>query len=264
MTATKANPHRMYESVPVLEQGRHVVDNPYDTYNAVPVDDAFVRYVDGTGRVLVQHSAKGERQNLVTMSEEELKKVAVKEELLWIEAPDLETIAADLLESRKELHFASQVRIAYRWVRKGGKVDDRYRYEAAERVPSKLQRELGIDYFVWLAADHIRSAGVIAWHVEAMLYHALMHVTGGRPRPHEFSGFRSELTYYGPWRYDLRVAAVAVQQLALLSDEQDEEDVEQVISDRVQAELDRLDVERPTPPWMSSVGAIDDDEGDEG
>lgn len=267
MTVTTRN-SRMFEN-PALKSGRYSVSHPEDPYEQVPADDAFVRFVDMDGRVVLKHTFTGDPQHLVPMGPADFKKFTIKQEAPWINAPDLEQIGHDLLEMYPELAPARRVNICFTWERKGGKEEGYTRYEKAVRLGADARILGGFDYRVWLAADHIRAHRVRAIDVEAMLFHALLHVRAGQPKSHEFFGFTHEFNRYGAWRHGLRVAAVTAHQMELLpSDTDAANDID--ITERVQEELKRVNAERPAPPWMSVAGAMDDDadgdadEGDEG
>lgn len=138
------------------------------------------------------------------------------------EAPDLQALASQLL-TKHDISFRHirALRIAFLWKRKGGKKGEKGIWGKVSPVSGVAQYWGGVDYVVWLAADHCRKNHLEAKQVEALLYHELCHF-GQDPDTgevkmvgHDAEVFAAEIREYGLWTVDLEVTADAFRQLPL-------------------------------------------------
>lgn len=139
-------------------------------------------------------------------------------DLDFVEAPDVEAIAVELIaEHARFAHLAGR-RVAYRWKRTGGKAGGKLTLGKCVKPSGLLRDETRADWFIWLAADNC--LGLTNWQIEALVFHELLHADedehGKRQlRPHDFEGFGPEIEHYGLWDAGLREAGRAVQALQL-------------------------------------------------
>lgn len=130
---------------------------------------------------------------------------------------DIARIAGALIIAHEWRRF-DDLRVRYLWKREGGNRNGVATLGECVKT-SGLARHFGdVDYVVWLAADHCRSFRLTRYHVEALVYHELLHADvdeRGKPtlRPHDFEGFGQEITEYGLWHGPLVVAGDAIAQL---------------------------------------------------
>lgn len=127
----------------------------------------------------------------------------------FIEADGLEQIADALIAAHPALlgHLAP-FRIAFRWKRSGGGTTKATLGEC-KRLSGLARHAIQAHFLVWLAADHLTGLYPTNWHIEALLFHELLHASfdpkTAKPmiRDHDFAGFHAELRVYGPWHEDL-------------------------------------------------------------
>jgi hypothetical protein len=126
----------------------------------------------------------------------------------------LERLAAILID-RHHL-IAGMVNLAVRWKATGGK------YHGKTVALSGLNHHLhGVDFAIWLAADHLREREYSPRQIEALLYHQLLRIGAdddGKPvlLDPDIIGFRDELIEYGAWHDDLAKAKASFEQARLL------------------------------------------------
>jgi hypothetical protein len=111
--------------------------------------------------------------------------------------------------------------IAFLWKRKGGKKGDKGIWGKVSPVSGVAQYWGGVEYVVWLAADHCRKNRLGARQIEALLYHEFCHF-GQDPDTgeikmvgHDAEVFAQEVREYGLWTVDLEPVADAFRQLPL-------------------------------------------------
>lgn len=140
--------------------------------------------------------------------------------LEFINAPDLEAIAAAVIAERGPLQWLVKERIAYLWKEQGGASGGKDTYGKCIRSTGLVRFYGRHGFVVWLAADHCRDAYFKRWQIEALVTHELLHCDQTDKdkltiRPHDFQGFNSELAWYGPWHTDLRSMRRVVAQMPL-------------------------------------------------
>lgn len=141
-------------------------------------------------------------------------------------ADDLHELAADVMEhhGHKFAHL-SNAAIGYRWKRQGGRSAGKMRMCEVLRPSGLLADETGLDYVVWLAADHLSALDYTRIQVEATLFHCLCRTsrddkTGQfRLAPPDAQFFISEIENYGLWRNNLKLVGEAVRQMRLWDSE---------------------------------------------
>lgn len=144
------------------------------------------------------------------------------EEQDYIYADTLKNIAAALMERRPGLSGLRECTLSYYWKRKGGTNKEGDRLGGVKRFGA-IEREVsGIDFVVWLAADHLQ--GSTAYVIEAALYHELLKcgtTEKGTTTLHspDVVCFSTELSECGLWRIGLKSAAKAWEQAKLFEDE---------------------------------------------
>lgn len=139
----------------------------------------------------------------------------------FIAAADVERIAAALI-ARHDATFKhlGELAVAYRWKREGGDAGGKATLGKCVKTAGLVKHFGGVDFVIWLAADHCRSLRLTRWQVEALVYHELLHTERdekGKPIviPHDFAGFAKEIEHYGLWQPDLVLAGCAIQHLQL-------------------------------------------------
>lgn len=143
-------------------------------------------------------------------------------------APDLEKLARALIREHGH-RVAAECQITYLWRKKGGAAKGKPTLGACSKPSGLLRHFAGVDFVIWLAADHLRDDRATVRQVSAALWHELGHV-GETEEPanadehwmpeltllsHDFEGFLDEYQRYGAWRADLRAAEHAFRQLPL-------------------------------------------------
>lgn len=141
----------------------------------------------------------------------------------YIEAPDVERVAAALIGTCSEFSHLRERALVYLWRAEGGKTKGKATLGKCAKPSGLLKHFAEADFMVWLAADHVRGMQFSAWQVEALVYHELLHAGAtdkGEPVlwPHDFEGFRPEVSRYGAWKPDLAEAAKSFQPRLPLAD----------------------------------------------
>lgn len=143
----------------------------------------------------------------------------------FIEAPELERIARALIAAHPaRLGHLTPFRFVFRWKRSGGGTTKATLGEC-KRLSGLARHALQAHFLVWLAADHLTGLYPTNWHVEALLFHELLHASfdpkTAKPmiRDHDFTGFNAELRIYGPWHEDLLRAGESFLQVPMWADE---------------------------------------------
>lgn len=149
----------------------------------------------------------------------------------FLSDPELDRMAADLrIHRSRYLSSARDARIVCLWKRKGGKT-------AGNLTLGKCIKASGlaaffaaeaesepVDYIIWLAADNIREEGLLAWQVEALMFHELLHIDQSESKDgettwttvgHDAELFVPEIAVYGLWKTDLGRVGTTVEQLRL-------------------------------------------------
>lgn len=137
----------------------------------------------------------------------------------FMDAPELERLAAALLEHTPELAFPSMFQIVYAWKREASVSGGRITLGKCIKTSGPLRMYSGADVVIWLAADYFQDQS--GRTIVAALYHELLHVTfddkTGLPkiRHHDAEVFVNEIERFGLWRLELQHIAAAVTQLEL-------------------------------------------------
>lgn len=128
-------------------------------------------------------------------------------------APELEELAATLVEMYSELSFIAEFRLRVLWKREAPAAGSKEVAGRCKALSGELAYFARADWLIWIAADF---AAVNSWgprEIEAVLYHELRHcaIRGKdeiRPavRQHDLETFFSEVERYGTWTLDLRRA----------------------------------------------------------
>lgn len=125
-------------------------------------------------------------------------------DLGYIEAPDLEAVADDVIESWPEFHGLQELRIRVLWKDKGTPKA----MGMCKKAPADWRAIMGVDYLIWVGAEDVRSNYFTRRQVEALLYHELCHIEVDdeteklRIAPHDAEVFYMEFRRYGIWRRD--------------------------------------------------------------
>ena len=140
----------------------------------------------------------------------------------FMEASGLASIGRDLILSMPEFSNFQEAKIRYYWKRAGGKSQGQDKLGACQKPSGLLGFVTGVDFIVWLAADHVK-AWAMQDRLEPLLYHELSHMgfdvdestdeVTYRVVGHEFEGFTGEWDRYGSWRDALRRAEMSVSQM---------------------------------------------------
>lgn len=131
-------------------------------------------------------------------------------------ADDLRAMATSIYEKHpSQFGIAAQVHILFRWKKVGdGKLGK------CPKTSGALKYETGADFYLWLAADHVREKQMTYFQVEALLAHELCHVGmdikgNVASREHDVEEFTFVVEHYGLWRNDLLPFGKAIRQLRL-------------------------------------------------
>jgi len=146
---------------------------------------------------------------------------------LYSAAPELESIAENLIERHGFFSELAACDIRYFWRRRTGVSKGRVQIGFLKRASDLLGHYSGADFILWLSATTARDGRFTDRQVEAAVFHQLCHLSvddeGNYIKlAHEFEGFSRELTAYGPWTEDLRAggkAFVRAHQMGLFDDE---------------------------------------------
>ena len=146
------------------------------------------------------------------------------EEYYQLDQPDfmakssLEEMASGLIGNWPELNILDDFRIRYLWKAKGGATGGRPTLGKTVLTSGLLQFFGECDWVIWLAADHCRAMEFSDEHVEALLYHELLHCQVDEEadgklglQGHDFEGFYREIERYGFWTQDLATTRDSIQ-----------------------------------------------------
>ncbi len=135
----------------------------------------------------------------------------------FLAAPDLDALAGDVIAKWDELGWLEGHTLRVLWKRGGGEKGGNATLGKCTKPAGLLKFFVGVDWVVWLAADHARELGLTYHQVEALLYHELCHpaLKGKDDKPsmrgHDVEMFRGEVKRYGLWKFDLHAAAEVMQ-----------------------------------------------------
>jgi hypothetical protein len=148
----------------------------------------------------------------------------------FLPAPEIESIARELIDAYPELGHIAQADVGFVWKRKGGRTRGRDVYGKCQPASGLLAHFSRCDFVVWIAADHVRESGFTRLQLEALVYHELKHIgfeidddekspTYGEMklvgRGHDDEIFIDEVLRYGAWNHSRRRAGEAYQQVTL-------------------------------------------------
>lgn len=148
----------------------------------------------------------------------------------FLESEALAQIGEALIDHWPELRFLQDAEIAYRWKRKGGKSGGRLTLGKCQKTSGALKHFAGVDFLVWIAADHARTYGLTNFQLEALVYHELKHASFEEDedensptygtvkftiRGHDDELFWDELRRYGAWKPELERTGEAYEQIGL-------------------------------------------------
>lgn len=139
----------------------------------------------------------------------------------FIDAEEIEKVGAALIDVRKELEPLREAAIRYLWQKSGGTSAGKAVLGRCRRPRGLLAKFCAADFIITISADHVTTAQLTRFQMEALVFHELCHASmdqqkGARLLPHDYEGFNAEVTHYGAWRPDLQRAQVAFSQLQLL------------------------------------------------
>lgn len=138
----------------------------------------------------------------------------------FLQSEDLKTVAETLIEKyRNDFHHLDTANIVYLWKESGG-------ITAGQATLGKCIKPSGlaaffaaplaganVDYFVWVAADHLRENRANYRTICALLFHELKHTAYDEGKfvvvGHEFEGFAREIEEFGMWQHSIRKIAEA-------------------------------------------------------
>lgn len=136
-------------------------------------------------------------------------------------APEIERIGEEL---RRRYEMPLTVSVAYRWKRKGGKKNGNETWGMCSLLSGVSKHFAGVEYLIWIAADHARENALTRRQLEALIHHELRHVDleeaeDGELKPiirgHDVEMFAEDVREYGLWHHGLDIAAAAFRQAAL-------------------------------------------------
>jgi hypothetical protein len=142
----------------------------------------------------------------------------------YLPAPDLESIAQDLIGQYPELAPLNKWSVVYLWKRQGGTSNNMATLGRCIRVSGLTKYFTDTTWVIWLAADHLNLMNFTRLQVEALLHHELLHAgededSNGNAKPtpvaHDFEGFGMNVARYGAWSQSLSLCQRAWKQLAL-------------------------------------------------
>lgn len=141
----------------------------------------------------------------------------------FMSAPALERLAEKLID--KHDMDASYFDIAVLWKRKGGTSQGQPTLGKTAKISGLTQYfSEGIQFVIWLAADHVDDLEFTNYQLEALLARELMHIGArtdddGSVNPvlvgYDFAGFSENVQQYGNWNAELRKASKVFEQAKL-------------------------------------------------
>lgn len=144
-------------------------------------------------------------------------------------APDVQHVAETLIAKHHRFRHLRDVRLDYRWKRRGGATAGKATLGKCVKVSGLVKDYTDATWIVWLAADH--ALALDAYQLEALIFHELLHAEtdeeGEKPivRPHDAECFVAEIEHYGLWMTDLvRVGQAARSVQMPLFEEADEDE----------------------------------------
>lgn len=145
----------------------------------------------------------------------------------FLNAPDIERIANALIGTCADLDFLEEVRIRYRWRRKGQNKAGKIVLGYCQKLSGQLRDEMGGgDFQIVLNAENCALRDLRAWQLEALVYHELNHIAPpdeDDPESvptligHDVEMFTAEVRRYGLWTNELRAARKAFDDLPLFA-----------------------------------------------
>jgi hypothetical protein len=158
----------------------------------------------------------------------------------FLPAPDLETIARQLIEEDEDLEHLEGYQVVYLWKRKGGQSHGQPTLGKCTKASGPAKHFADCTWIIWLAADWAKLYALTRKQIEAALHHELTHAgekeieittpdgeTEAKVVPvvrgHDCEMFCAEIRRYGLWREPLKVVAPVFQQLALFDEDEDAE-----------------------------------------
>lgn len=135
-------------------------------------------------------------------------------------AEGLTELAYGLVAKYDELNFIARYKLGVLWKRKGGQSKGRDTLGKCVKPTGLTAFFAGLDWVIWVAADHVRENDLDARSVEALLFHELNHCIVDKDDVpgvvgHDVEMFRAEVEEYGLWKDDLRQTAAVFRQLDL-------------------------------------------------
>jgi hypothetical protein len=144
------------------------------------------------------------------------------DEKQFLIAPDLKKVGERLIETYpSDFGYLVGANILYLWKAKGGESGGRETWGKCIR-PTGLASFFAtegvaagdpVDYFIWVAADHLREARANRRTVCALIFHELKHTQMGEKGyvvvGHEFEGFAREIEEFGMWQHSIKRIAEA-------------------------------------------------------
>lgn len=192
-----------------------IVFNGTEPCDCRPIEssDQIVRAVPPKGRASMT--------GIVAPSEREF----MEQQVDFLSARAMQDVAEDLIATYPELSHLKSARIAYLWKRSGGQSKGQATLGKCQKPSGLLAHFAGVDYVVWLAADHARDHALTALQLEALVFHELMHTDVEdhdeaedvvfTMRGHDVEEHSAVVRRYGLWRDSLTQFAAEVRQLSL-------------------------------------------------
>lgn len=150
---------------------------------------------------------------------------SAEEGIEYVEAPELERRAQELIARYREIAFLASVSITYLWKGKGGKKGGKARLGACQAASGLVAYFGETEFVIWLAADHCRggdgSPALTEHQIEALLFHEMSHIDWCEDsdkaivRSHDLEEFTQVVARYGLWLDDARMMADTIRQLEL-------------------------------------------------
>ncbi|HEY8692675.1 MAG TPA: putative metallopeptidase [Chloroflexota bacterium] len=127
----------------------------------------------------------------------------------FLPAPDLTSLADDLIDRHERLASLPQITIHYLWKREGGGRNGKATYGKCQKPSGLLAHYSRADFVIWLAADRVQGSNMTSQQVEALLLHEMLHI-GRDPETdawvvvgHDVEEFAYVIQSYGLWNQDL-------------------------------------------------------------
>lgn len=140
----------------------------------------------------------------------------------FVSGPDQWPAAKEVGEAliRGAVPSLKSARIGFMWKRRGGNRNNKAILGKAVLANPLVRVFCNYRGFVVLSADHVRACKLNRWQLEALIFHELQHFVVDEEGSlmtvgHDFEAFAAEVSRYGLWKPDLKIAKDAFEQMPL-------------------------------------------------